>query len=145
MPALAKNIQDLVDSRELHGQRTEGPWERASVDEQFWRALALPFPPPPIKGTSFLIPISSFDDLVNAHQEMRIPLDNFWMRSVLSPTWGTAYFFKWSGEVRALVLAVSRSNDLTRVAAQDCCRANSSLNPISLTANPCCNRIHCEQ
>ena len=113
--SVVKNIQDLVDSRELYGRRTEGPWERARIDEAWWRALSLPLPPPPIKGIGLLFPLSSFDDLVNTHREMSIPLDNYWMRSVLSPTWATNYFFKWFGAPQALVLAVFGFKNLTVV------------------------------
>jgi hypothetical protein len=105
----------LVDARELHGSRTDGPWERAPADVQWWRAQSLPFPRPPIKGSSLLVPVSSLDDVVDAHREMGIPLDNFWLRAVLSPTWGSAYFFRWCGEVPALVLATFGAIQLNHV------------------------------
>ena len=46
---------------------------------------------------------------------MGIPLDNFWLRAVLSPTWGTTYFFRWRGEMPALVLATFGANQLNHV------------------------------
>jgi len=87
------------DERRLHGGRQDAAWERAPVDQEWWRAQRLPFPKPPIKGTDFLIPVSSLDEVVNAHQEFGVPLENFWMRAVLSPTWGIACFFRWRGEI----------------------------------------------
>lgn len=106
------NLQGLIDDPRLYGNSTKGPWELAEVDSEWWRALSLPFPAPPIKEADFLVPLSSFKDLVEAHQEMGIALQNFWMRSVLSPTWQTAYFFKWYGQISALVLTVFGGNKL---------------------------------
>lgn len=106
-PAVGGRAYATTDEQRLHGDiHSDETWERATVDQEWWRAQSLPFPAPPIKGTDFLVPVASFEDLVNEHQEMGIPLDNFWVRSVLSPSWRTAYFFKWSGEVSALVLTV---------------------------------------
>jgi hypothetical protein len=106
-----------TDEQRLHSDNgINEPWGRAAVDQEWWRAQSLSFPAPPIKGTDFLVPISSFEELVNEHKEMGIPLDNFWVRSVLSPTWRTAYFFKWCGQTPALVLTVfTRLRELTHV------------------------------
>lgn len=114
--AVVKSAYAITDERRLHGDiHSDETWERAAADQEWWRAQSIPFPAPPIKGTDFLVPLSSFDDLVNVHREMGIPLDNFWVRSVLSPTWRTAYFFKWHGQVPALVNAVFGDHELTRV------------------------------
>jgi hypothetical protein len=113
-PSVARG--PMTDEQRLHGDiHSDETWERATPDQKWWDAQFIPFPAPPIKGTDFLVPVSSFDDLLNVHQEMGIPLDNFWVRSVLSPTWGTAYFFKWNGHISALVLAVFGGNKLIHV------------------------------
>jgi hypothetical protein len=114
--AVEKMAYATTDEQRLHGDiHSDETWERATADQEWWRAQSLSFPAPPIKGTGFLVPVSSFDDLLNVHQEMGIPLDNFWVRSVLSPTWGTAYFFKWHGQVPALVNAVFGDHELKHV------------------------------
>jgi hypothetical protein len=113
--SLTDNLQSLINDRRLRGTRTEGPWERAPVDQEWWRAQSLPFPALPTAGSDCLIPLSSFNHLVDEHRAMGIPLDNFWVRSVLSPAWKTACFFKWCGEIPALVLAVFGGNELTHV------------------------------
>lgn len=106
----------ITDEQRLHGDPgSDEPWERAMVDQEWWRAQSFPFPAPPITGTDFLVPVSSFEELLNEHQEMDIPLENYWMRSVLAPTWRTCYFFKWYGQISALVLAVFGCNELTHV------------------------------
>jgi hypothetical protein len=108
-------VEDQTDEQLLDGDRTEGEWERAPVDEQWWSIQALPFPAPPIKGTGLLIPISSVEDLIKEHQDFGVPLDNFWMRSVLSPSWESAYFFKWCGRPPGIVLTIFGDYRLTRV------------------------------
>ena len=112
---LTDDLQGLLDDPRLSGNKSDGPWERGAVDREWWRSLSLSFPAPPIKETDFLVPVSSLEDLVNEHEEMGIPLDNFWVRQVLSPRWGTAYFFKWHGQVPALVLAVFGDGEFKHV------------------------------
>jgi hypothetical protein len=85
------------------------------VDQQWWRALSLPFPRPPVRGSGLLVPVSSLDDVVNEHREMGIPLDNFWVRAVVSPIWGTAYFFRWCGDIPTLVLTIFGAKQLNHV------------------------------
>jgi hypothetical protein len=103
----ADNAQAAIDELHLNGDgHSDEAWERAPFDGPWWRARSLPFPAQPIQGTEFLIPVSSFEHVVTAHQELNIPLDNFWLRSLLSPSWRTCYFFKWSGEISALVLTI---------------------------------------
>src|SRR3974390_1813417 len=102
----------LPDEQLLHGDN-DGEWERSSVDRQWWSKQSLAFPSSPIKRTNLLFPLSSMDDLINEHQQFGITLDNFWMRSVLSPSWETAYFFKWHGRgVPGIVLTVFGNRSL---------------------------------
>jgi hypothetical protein len=103
------------DEQLLDRDNIEGQWERAPVDQQWWSVQSLPFPPPPIKAADLLIPISSAEELIKEHQDFGIPLDNFWMRSVVSPSWESAYFFKWCGPVPAIVLTIFGNHHLARV------------------------------
>jgi hypothetical protein len=93
--------------------------EAATSNEQavdkLWlaRALSKPFPVPPILSTDLLIPITSAEDVWRAHEEMEVVFDKFWMLSVVS--WKAAYFFRWSGEISALVLVTFGRNRLTHI------------------------------
>ena len=83
--------------------------------DKLWlaRALSKSFPVPPIQGTDLLIPVASAEDLLREHKEMEIVLDNFWMLSVTN--WKTAYFFRWRGEISALVFVIFGRNRLTHI------------------------------
>jgi hypothetical protein len=59
-----------------------------------------------------LIPITSAIDLLDAHQEIGIPFDKFWMFQVLSER---PIFSKWRGEVVAMVLAVCGGRSLAHI------------------------------
>jgi hypothetical protein len=102
-----------TDEQRLHGDiHSDETLERVTADQEWWRAQSIPFPAPPIKGTDFLVPLSSFDDLLSFHQEMGIPLEKFW---AVETACEIAYFFKWNGHISALVLAVFGGNELIHV------------------------------
>lgn len=109
-----KVIREAVDAFLKNCSAVSGQGDYAPEKLWLMRALSRPFPRPPINGTDLIVPILSADDLLNAHKEMEISIDNFWMLSVLS--WKTAYFFRSRGGERALVLTVFNDRDLIHVA-----------------------------
>jgi hypothetical protein len=54
--------------------------------------IATPFPPPPIRGTARLKPISSWAEMHGETEVTKVEFDLFWYDSVLD---GVAYFFRW--------------------------------------------------
>jgi hypothetical protein len=109
-----KVITGAVDTLLKNSSTVSGKGDYAPDRLWLMRALSRPFPPPPINGTDLIVPILSAEDLLNAHKEMEIEFDNFWMLNVLS--WKATYFFKSRGEVCALVLTVLNGRNLTHVA-----------------------------
>jgi hypothetical protein len=109
-----KVITEAVDTFLKNSSTVSGQGDCAPDKLWSMRALSRPFPPPPIDGTDLIVPILSAEDLLNAHKEMEIEFDNFWMLSVLS--WKTAYFFQTRGGDPALVLTVLNDSDLFLVA-----------------------------
>lgn len=65
--------------------------------------VAAPFPPPPIRGTASLIPITSWPEMHSETQVTNVEFDLFWFDCVLD---GVAYFFRFLDEPRATVLVV---------------------------------------
>lgn len=70
------------------------------------------FPRSPIKGTTKLIPITSWLELRRERKKTRVEYDLFWDDSVHE---GVAYFFCWLGRPRATVLAIWEGKDLTHI------------------------------
>jgi hypothetical protein len=106
-------ITDLVEGSLNNCSVTATPSEHAVDKLWLARALSKSFPVPPIQGTDLLIPIASAEDLLREHKEMEIVFDNCWMSGVIS--WNTAYFFRWSGEIPAVVLVIFERNRLTHI------------------------------
>jgi hypothetical protein len=107
--AITDSVQGSLNNRSVAATPSEH-----AVDK-LWLAWALskPFPALPVKGTDLLTPITSAEDLLREHKEMEMVLDNFWMLSVVG--WNTAYFFRWSGEISALVLVIFGRSRLTHI------------------------------
>ena len=61
------------------------------------------FPPPPVKASEFLLPITTWSEMFHETQVTGVEFDQFWYDSVED---GRAYFFRWLGESRSTVLAV---------------------------------------
>ncbi|MBN1547659.1 MAG: hypothetical protein JW902_13495 [Syntrophaceae bacterium] len=61
------------------------------------------FPPPPVKGSDLLVPITTWAHMLQETQVTGVQFDEFWCDSVENDV---AYFFRWLGEPRATVLLV---------------------------------------
>jgi hypothetical protein len=61
------------------------------------------FPPPPVEGSKFLVPIATWPEMFRETQCTGVIFDEFWYHSVED---GVAYFFRWRGEPRSTVLVV---------------------------------------
>ncbi|MCX5822142.1 MAG: hypothetical protein NTY86_01180, partial [Deltaproteobacteria bacterium] len=61
------------------------------------------FPPPPVEGSKFLVPITTWPEMFRETTCTGVIFDEFWYDSVEA---GVAYFFRWLGEPRATVLVV---------------------------------------
>jgi hypothetical protein len=61
------------------------------------------FPPPPVKASEFLLPITTWSEMFRETQFTGVEFDEFWYDSVED---GRAYFFRWLGESRSTVLVV---------------------------------------
>lgn len=61
------------------------------------------FPPPPVKGSKLLAPITTWPDIFREAKVTGIIFDDFWYDSIEE---GAAYFFRWLGEPRSTVLVV---------------------------------------
>ena len=82
------------------------------------------FPPPPVKGSKLIRPITTWPDVFREAKVTGIIVDDFWHDSVED---GVAYFFRWLGEPRATVLAIW--NDVMPTHIE--CRKNGDL-PLTL-------------
>lgn len=61
------------------------------------------FPPPPVKASEFLLPITTWSEMFRETQFTGVEFNEFWFDSVEDRN---AYFFRWMGEPRATVLVV---------------------------------------
>jgi hypothetical protein len=61
------------------------------------------FPPPPVKASELLVPITTWPEIFREAEVTGIIFDEFWYNSVED---GVAYFFRWLGEPRSTVLVV---------------------------------------
>jgi len=61
------------------------------------------FPPPPVKGSKLLAPITTWPDIFREAKVTGIIFDDFWYDSIEERA---AYFFRWLGEPRSTVLVV---------------------------------------
>lgn len=61
------------------------------------------FPPPPVDGSEFLVPITTWPEMFRETKCTGVIFDEFWYYSVED---GVAYFFRWLGEPRSTVLVV---------------------------------------
>jgi hypothetical protein len=72
-------------------------------------SAAASWPPSPIQGTELLVPITSWEMMLDETKITGVEFDGFWLDNVES---GVAYFFRWLGEPRATVLAIWDGKDL---------------------------------
>jgi len=61
------------------------------------------FPPPPVKASELLLPITTWSEMFCETQITGVEFGKFWYKSVEA---GVAYFFRWLGEPRSTVLIV---------------------------------------
>ena len=61
------------------------------------------FPPPPVKGSERLVPITTWAEMFRETQITGVEFDEFWCDRVEA---GVAYFFHWLGEPQFTVLVV---------------------------------------
>ena len=61
------------------------------------------FPPPPVEGSEFLVPITTWSEMILETKCTGVIFDEFWYDSVED---GVAYFFRWLGAFRSTVLVV---------------------------------------
>jgi hypothetical protein len=73
------------------------------MERVFENDREIAFPPPPVVGTSVLVPIASWQDMLRETALMRVEFDAYWLEVVEE---GVAYFFRWLGEPRCTVLVV---------------------------------------
>ena len=70
------------------------------------------FPPPPITGSSLLVPITSWQEMHQETEITKVEFDLFWYDRVND---GMAYFFRWLGESRSTVLVVWSAGGPTHI------------------------------
>lgn len=78
------------------------------------------FPPPPVKASDLLVPITTWPEIFHEAKVTGIIFDEFWYDSVQD---GVAYFFRWLGEPRSTVLVVWDVESPTHIE----CRKNGDL------------------
>lgn len=61
------------------------------------------FPPPPIKGSRRLVPITSWPEMLREKEITGVEFDEYWYEGVLA---GVVFFFRWLDGPRATVLVV---------------------------------------
>ncbi|MBS1191283.1 MAG: hypothetical protein H6R10_3075 [Rhodocyclaceae bacterium] len=61
------------------------------------------FPPPPIKGSRRLVPITSWPDMFRERQVTGVEFDAYWYEGVEA---GAVFFFRWLEGPRSTVLVV---------------------------------------
>ena len=61
------------------------------------------FPPPPVKGSKLLVPITTRAEMFCEIKVTSVQCDGFWKKNVDD---GVAYFFRWMGKPRATVLVI---------------------------------------
>lgn len=70
------------------------------------------FPPPPIKGSKRLIPITSWAEMFREKQVTGVEFDEYWYEGVEA---GVVYFFSWLGGPRSTVLVVWNGRHPTHI------------------------------
>lgn len=80
-------------------------------------SVDVPFPPPPIEASDFLLPITSWEDMFIEMRITGVDFDAFWDESIEE---GVAYFFRWVGSPRATVLVVWDDEQPTHIECRTC-------------------------
>jgi hypothetical protein len=81
------------------------------------RKLKGVFPPPPVKASELLVPITTWQEIFREAEITGIKFDDFWYDSVED---GVAYFFRWFGEPRSTVLVVWNDERPTHIECRKC-------------------------
>ena len=68
-----------------------------------------PWPPSPIVGTDLLVPITSWEMMLEETRITGVEFDGFWLEQVES---GVAYFFRWLANPRATVLVIWKDREV---------------------------------
>lgn len=88
--------------------------KKKTIDTQELKGV---FPAPPVEASEFLVPITTWAEILREAEVTGIIFDELWYDSIED---GVAYFFRWLGEPRSIVLVVWNDDRPTHIECWKC-------------------------